>query len=126
MIKTYTILSCLSNKSSYDQIMRKNANNFWHFYDFTIKRYISFYLLQNQKKKTLSSENLSSFFSCITVIIQPYRVYAVKRAKVRYFSIEKWRIIIAGAFQESTDQLSEYTIITIFVHHGFTVLSRKR
>lgn len=62
MIKTYTILSCLSNKSSYDQIMRKNANNFWHFYDFTIKRYISFYLSQNQKKKTLSSENLSSSF----------------------------------------------------------------
>lgn len=66
MIKTYTILSCLSNKSSYDQIMRKNANNFWHFYDFTIERYTSFYLSQNQKKKTLSSENLSSFFSCIT------------------------------------------------------------
>lgn len=51
MIKTYTILSCLSNKSSYDQIMRKNANNFWHFYDFTIERYTSFYLSQNQKKK---------------------------------------------------------------------------
>lgn len=106
--------------------MRKNANNFWHFYDFTIERYISFYLLQNQKKKTLSSENLSSFFLASLIIIQPYRVYAVKRAKVRYFSIEKWKIIIAGAFQESTDQLSEYTIITIFVHHGFTVLSRKR
>lgn len=66
------------------------------------------------------------FFLASLIIIQPYRVYAVKRAKVRYFSIEKWKIIIAGAFQESTDQLSEYTIITIFVHHGFTVLSRKR
>lgn len=77
-------------------------------------------MLQNQKKK-LSSENLSSFFfSYITVIIQRYRVYAVERAKDRYFSIEKWEIIIA--FQELTDQLSEYTVITIFVHqHGFTV-----
>lgn len=51
MIKTYTILSCLSNKSSYDQIMRKNANNFWHFYDFTIKRYISFYLIITESKE---------------------------------------------------------------------------
>lgn len=88
---------------------------------FTIKRYISFHSIVTESKKKLSSENLSSFFfSYITVIIQRYRVYAVERAKDRYFSIEKWEIIIA--FQELTDQLSEYTVITIFVHqHGFTV-----
>lgn len=72
------------------------------------------------KKKNYLVKIYLVFFSYITVIIQRYRVYAVERAKDRYFSIEKWEIIIA--FQELTDQLSEYTVITIFVHqHGFTV-----
>lgn len=31
--------------------MRKNANNFWHFYDFTIERYISFYLIITESKE---------------------------------------------------------------------------